>query len=95
MASVNDMSSKFENKITPIPIVTVDNVMTPPGTCFVHVDDTTSNIGPQKNPKPLNENSAMKALLIGANALPGHISPFISTASSCQSANQGDKKRNG
>jgi hypothetical protein len=77
MASENDMPSKFEKSITPIPIVTVDNVMIPPGIRFVHAEDMTSNMGPQKNPKPLNENNTINNLLIGANVLPGQISPFV------------------
>ena len=78
------MPSKFEKSITPIPIVIVDNVMIPPGMRFVHADDTTSNIGPQKNPKPLNENKTMNNLPMGAKSLPGHISPYISTETNCE-----------
>ena len=77
------MSSKFEKRITPIPIVTVEIVIIP-GICFVHVEDMTSNIGPQKNPKPLNENNTINNLLIGANALPGQISPFLSKERTCE-----------
>ena len=64
--------------MTPIPMVTKDNVTIPPGTCCVHVADVISNIGPQKNPIPLKENKTIKSLLIGAKSLPGHISPYIS-----------------
>ena len=77
------MSSKFENSTTPIPIVTVAIVIIP-GICFVHVEDTTSNIGPQKKPKPLNENNTINNLLVGANALPGQISPFLSKERTCE-----------
>jgi hypothetical protein len=68
----------FEKIITPIPMVTNDNVNMPPGICFVHVDDVTSNIGPQKKPNPLKENKTMNNLLIGSNAPPGQISPYVS-----------------
>lgn len=61
--------------MAPIPMVTNDSVSMPPGICFVHIDDVISNIGPQKNPNPLKENKTINSLLMGANALPGHISP--------------------
>jgi hypothetical protein len=79
--------------MTPIPIVTVDNAMKPRGICFVHVVDTTSNIGPQKKPKPLNENKTINNLLIGANAPPGQISPFSFPRNAVLSeASKGDYK---
>lgn len=78
IASDFDISSKFEKSIAPIPIVINDNVTIPPGTCFVHVDDVISSIGPQKKPNPLNENKTINSLPIGAISLAGQMSPCIS-----------------